>query len=173
MQPALLLALLGITSSTIAATPGLLIVLSKPTHPELTDAQFNDWYSNEHIQDMVTSGVTDLVLRYKNSNSSAKLPYMALYRLPDVAKLSDQKIMGSVPATSLKLPGKTPGSKGGAYKDIMNMETRAFRRTQTFEGQLEKTGRAKALVTSAMQPADDGDADFDDWYRKQHLDMLR
>ena len=52
---------------------GLLIVQSSPNHPELSDKVFNDWYSNEHVQDMVKSTVTDLVVRYKNVNSTAKM----------------------------------------------------------------------------------------------------
>src|ERR1700753_1367770 len=150
---------------------GLLIVFSRPTHPELTDTVFNEWYSTEHVHDMVKSGLTNLVLRYKNINSTAQWPYLALYRLPDPAKLKDQKVMGSIPLTSKLLPGKEKGSKGGAYPDIMVMETRAYSRIQTFEGQIKKTGRGKGLVTSAMEP--ENEADYDDWYRRQHLDMLR
>jgi hypothetical protein len=168
-----LLGFFSLATSAIAATPGLLYVLSKPTHPELTDATFNEWYSTEHIQDMVKSGATDLVVRYKNVNGSAKWPYLAIYRLPDVAKLQDPKVLGAVPATSKLLPGKEKGSKGGAYTSVMDMETRAYARTQTFEGQIPKVGRGKAIATVTMQPANGTDADYDDWYRRQHLDMLR
>jgi hypothetical protein len=160
-------------SAAQAPTPGLLWVTSRPTHPELTEKVFNDWYSNEHIQDLVKVGLADLVVRYKNANATAKWPYLAIYRLPDAAKLRDQKVMGSIAATSQLLPGKEKGSKGGAYKDVMAMDSLAYSRIQTFEGQIAKTGRGKALVTSAMEPANGTDADFDQWYRKQHLDMLR
>jgi len=162
----------AIASAQGPARAGLLTVMSSPNHPELTDKVFNDWYSNEHIQDMVKSTVTDLVVRYKNVNSSAQWPYLAIYRIPDVSKLSDQKIMGSVPATSKLLPGKEKGSKGGAWKEIMKMETSAYLRTQTFEGQTPKTGRGKGLITSYMEPANGTDVEFDQWYRHQHLDML-
>jgi hypothetical protein len=158
---------------TLAVEPpfGLLMVLSKPNHPELTEAVYNDWYSNEHIQDMVKSGLTDLVLRYKNVNVSAQYPYLAIYRLPDVRLLQDKKVMGAITPTSQKLPGKEKGSKGGAYQDVLSMETRAYARIQTFEGQIEKKGRGKGLVISTQQPGNE--ADYDDWYRRQHLDMLR
>jgi hypothetical protein len=167
------LTILSSCFSLVASAPGLLYVTSRPTHPELSDGTFNEWYTNEHIHDMVKSGLTDLVVRYKNVNTTAKWPYLAIYRLPDTAKLQDQKVLGSVPATSNLLPGKTKGSKGGAYKDVMDMEMRAYSRTQTFEGQIAKTGRGKGLTTASMQPANGTDADFDDWYRRQHLDMLR
>jgi hypothetical protein len=160
-------------ATVLAAEPpsGLLMVLSKPNHPELTEKVYNDWYSHEHIQDMVKSGLTDLVLRYKNVNSTAQYPYLAIYRLPDVRLLQDKKVMGAITPTSQKLPGKTKGSKGGAYADVLSMETRAYARIQTFEGQIEKKGRGKGLIISTQQPGNE--ADYDDWYRRQHLDMLR
>ena len=160
-------------SASDASPGGLLYVLSKPTHPELSDIVFNDWYTNHHIRDMVNSDLTDLVVRYKNTKDTSQWPYLAIYRLPDVARLKDQKTMGSIPATSPLLPGKEEGSKGGAFKDIMAMETSTYTRIQTFEGPSKKTGRGRGLVTGAMEPANGTDADFDDWYRKQHLDMIR
>jgi hypothetical protein len=90
-----------------------------------------------------------------------------------VAKLQDQKVMGSIPGTSKLLPGKEKGSKGGAYRDVMKMETQAFLRVQTFEGQGAKTGRGKGLLTAFMEPANGTDAEFAPRYRHQHLDMLR
>jgi hypothetical protein len=174
MRTSTLLSLLGSFSLALAQTApaGLLMVLSKPTHPDLTIETFNQWYSGPHIHDMVASGVTDLVLRYRNVNTSAKYPYLALYRLPDVRKLSDTKVMGAIPSTSELLPGKTKGTKGGDYKDVMDMETRAYARTQTFEGQIKLAGRGKALVTAAMSVQNGTEGEMDDWYRRQHLDML-
>lgn len=157
----------------MAPTAGLLYALSRPTHPDLNDNVFNSWYSNEHVHDMVKSGVTDLTVRYRNTKNSSVWPYLAIYRLPDVAKLQDAKVMGGVPATSSLLPGKTRGSTGGAYRDVIAMETRVYVRTQTFEGHSTKPGRGSGLATAAIQPANGTDADLDDWYRRQHLDMLR
>jgi hypothetical protein len=158
---------------TAGPTAGLLYVTSRPTNPELTDKDFNNWYSNEHIHDIVKSTLSNLVVRYKNVNTTAKWPYLAIYRLPDVARLRDQKVMGSIPATSKLLPGKQKGTKGGAYKDVIAMDMRAYSRSQTFEGQIPKPGRGKGLLTADMEPATGKDADLDDWYRRQHLDMLR
>lgn len=150
-------------------TAGLLMVLSKPTHPDLTPEVFNQWYSGPHIHDMIASNITDLVLRYKNTNPTAKYPYLALYRLPDVSKLAD---LGKVPTTSELLPGKVKGTKGGAYKDVMDLDMRTFRRVQTFEGQIVLKGRGKALVAAGMEVRDGMEGELDDWYRRQHLDML-
>jgi hypothetical protein len=173
--PVIFGSLMSLNMASAAEPPkaGLLLVTSKPTHPELTDKVFNEWYSGDHVRDMVKSGVTDLVLRYKNVNASAPFPYLAVYRIPDVALLRDQKVMGSIPATSKLLPGKEKGSTGGAFKDVMKMENRAYSRIQTFQGQDNKKGRGKGLVTSELEPAPGAEVDMDDWYRRQHLDMLR
>jgi hypothetical protein len=163
----------GVVSAADNSTAGLLVVWSRPTHPDLTDEVFNKWYTTEHIHDMVKSGLTDLVVRYKNVNRLAKYPYLAIYRLPDASKVDDPEIMVSIPMTSNLLPGKEKGSKGGAYPDIMDMDMQSYKRTQTFESQIRKTGRGKGLSTAAVEPAVGTDADFDSWYRLQHLDMLR
>ncbi|TID13069.1 hypothetical protein E2P81_ATG09802 [Venturia nashicola] len=170
------LSLLGTISLTTAQTPpnagasgGLIMVLSKPNHPDLTDATFNQWYSGSHIRDMLSSNVTDLILRYKNTNPSVAYPYLALYRLPDLSKLGE---LGKVPKTSDLLPGKVKGTKGGAYTDVIEMDTRIYTRTQTFEGQTVLPGRGKTLVTASMGVQNGTEGEMDDWYRRQHLDML-
>jgi len=44
---------------------------------------------------------------------------------------------------------------------------------QKFDGQVEKEGpRGKALRTVLVEPMEGGDEELDEWYRKQHLDML-
>jgi hypothetical protein len=165
--------LFSLTAPALAATSGVLFIQSKPTHPELTDADFNDWYSNEHIPHVVKAGMSDLALRYKNMNSTAKWRYLALYRIPDLNKTGDMLAIMNIPTTSDKLPGKVKGSKGGSFRDVMAMEGVTYTRIQTFEGQIKKTGRGKGLTTASVQPANGTDAEFDDFYRRQHLDMLR
>jgi hypothetical protein len=160
-----------------AVEPGVLVVFSKITHPDLTDAVFNEWYSGEHVHAFVKSGMTDLVLRYKNLNATAKWSYLALYRLPDITKFYDPDMLGSVPTNSDLLPGPTKGSKGGAYTDVMALDMNPFKLQQKFDGANVKsgkvTGRAKGLSTALIEPKAGTDADFDEWYRKEHLDMLR
>jgi hypothetical protein len=169
----LVLYICAAASAIATPTPGLMVVWSRPKNPDLTEEVFNQWYTTEHIHEFIKSGLTDLVLRYKNVNKTAKWPYLALYRLPDFEKVNDPDIMSSIPMTSNLLPGKVKGSKGGAYPDIMDMDMHSFKRVQTFEGQIAKKGRGKGLSVALIEPANGTDADFDDWYRRQHLDMLR
>jgi hypothetical protein len=84
-------------------TPGILYVQSKPKSG-FDEEAFNKWYSNYHIQDVVASGLADLGIWYKNTNPDAKWPYLAIYRVPDVAKLQDKAVLESIPAKHDLLP---------------------------------------------------------------------
>jgi len=149
------------------ATPGLLYVLSKPKHASFSESDFNTWYTSHHIQDVVNSGLADLAIRYKNTSPDAKWPYLALYRLPDVAKLQDPNVMASIPKKHDLLP------EGKEFFDVLDTDMRPFVLLQKFEGQVAKEGpRGKALRTVLIEPAEGSDDEFDEWYRKQHLDML-
>lgn len=146
---------------------GLLIALTNPKHPDLTEDTFNKWYSTQHIQDVVDAGLADIALRYKNLNPKAKWQYLAIYRIPDTSKLSDEKFMGSIRKDSDLLPGTEPGSKGGTWMDTVETDLPAYEPIQSFEGPNEQKTRAKGIVTVGMEPAEGTDDDFDDWYRKQ------
>jgi hypothetical protein len=145
---------------------------SRPTHPELSEEDFNKWYQTEHLPAIVKCGMSDLILRYKNVDRKAKYQYLALYRLPDAENANNPDMLLCIPNESQLLPGKVKGTKGGAYLDIMDLDMVSYKRTQTFEGQIPHSGRAQAISTAAIEPAAGTEAEFDEWYRKQHLDML-
>jgi hypothetical protein len=145
-------------------TPGLLYVLSKPKS-NITEENFNKWYTDFHIGDVVSTGVSDLAIRYKNTSANAKWPYLAVYRLPDVGIINDPNAFEKVQLNHELLPN------GGPWQDALDVDMAFFTLIQSFEGQIPKDGpRGKALRTVTVEPSDD--ADFDDWYRRQHLDML-
>lgn len=176
MKLTFLSAILSVSSSLVSAldapTPGLMVVYSRPTAADLSEEDFNKWYQTEHIPDIVKCGLSDLVLRYKNVDKKARFQYLALYRLPDSEKVNDPETMSCIPLTSQLLPGKVKGTKGGAYPDIMDMDMINYKRIQTFEGPVPHLGRALAISTAAIEPAAGTEAEFDEWYRKQHLDMF-
>jgi len=148
-------------------TPGLLYALSKIKDPSLSEDNYNDWYSNHHIHHVVDAGLADLAIRYKNTNPNAKWPYLAIYRMPDVAKMQDEKVMGAIASKHDLIPN------GQTWMEALEADIRPFVLLQKFEGQVPKEGpRGKALRTVLVEPAEGGDEEFDEWYRKQHLDML-
>ncbi|KAF2673790.1 hypothetical protein BT63DRAFT_166875 [Microthyrium microscopicum] len=153
-------------------TTGLLFVASRPTHPELTEDVFNQWYNKEHLPNFINKNISDLAVRYKNTNTSAEYPYLAVYRI-DVEKLKNPLLLTGLTFTSQLLPGKTNGTKGGSFLDVMKMDMRMYSRIQTFEGQTPEKSRGKGLITLAMEPTAGTEKEVDDWYRLQHLDMFR
>lgn len=118
------------------ATPGLLFVQSKPK-AEFAEDSYNEWYSNYHIQDVVQSGLADLAIRYKNTDPTAKWPYLCVYRLPDVAKLQDTATTEKVPVNHDLLPN------GGPWTEALDADMRPFVLLQKFEGQIPKDGMCK------------------------------
>ncbi|OCL11910.1 hypothetical protein AOQ84DRAFT_313094 [Glonium stellatum] len=148
------------------ASPGLLFVSTRISFPELTDEVYNKWYDSIHVVDVLKSGLADLALRFKNVDPEAKKTYLAVYRVPDVSRLQDQAIKDQIPPTSDMLPGS------GDFNDLVELDIKAFVPIQAFEGQGMKKGRGKGLLTVLMEPAEGGDDELDEWYRKQHHDMV-
>lgn len=140
----------------MSSTPGLLWAFSKPKST-FSEADYNTWYTDHYIHHVVDASLCDLAVRYKNVNPDAKWPYLAIYRLPDVAKLQDQKVMGSIATTHELIPN------GVAWTEAIEVDIRPFTLLQKFEGQIAKEGpRGKALRTVMVEPAEGGDAEFDE-----------
>jgi hypothetical protein len=114
---------------------GILYVRTKPTHPSLTEETYNKWYTEVHIQDAVKSGLADLAIRYKNTKADAEWPYLCIYRIPDLAILSDPKVMASIPTTHELLP------EGKPWAELMAAEHVVLAVIQKFEGQVVKEGK--------------------------------
>jgi hypothetical protein len=117
------------------ATPGILVVLSKPkTTATFTEDKYNEWYTEHHIQHIVDSGLCDLAIRYKNTSKEAKWPYVCIYRLPDLAKMNDEKLVGSIPVTHELLPD------GKSWMEVLDVDRKAMKLTQRFEGWRGESG---------------------------------
>lgn len=156
------------------SNPALLFVTARITDPsKTTDSQFNEMYDKEHLPDVLNykKHVTDLALRYKNSNPSSDRPYLALYPLENADFFSS--------GTLEQLTTDTRHSRtynGADITTFVEFGPRPYEKIQTYEGygHADETGEARgqSLTCVAMEPAEGEDADFDAWYRKQHLDML-
>ena len=160
-------------------TPGLMFALSKPKDPKTSEEQYNRFYNEEHLPDVLTffkkAGINPaFALRYKNNDPEAKLPFLALYPLPDAQYIFS-------PDMQQTLPEQTKESKVLGLDNIwenLDLDIRPYEKIQTFEGygHASKSGneRGKTIVCVAMEPGEgEGqEQDLDDWYRKQHLDMM-
>lgn len=154
--------------------PALLFVTSRISDPsKTTDEQFNRMYDDEHLPDVLNYKLkfTNLALRYKNSDQPSDRPYLALYPLKDVSLFTS--------GTLEQVTADTRHSRTYGGEDIINIidfGPRPYEKVQTYEGYGQANDNGKEhgqyLTCVAIEPAEGEDADLEDWYRKQHLDML-
>lgn len=160
------------------ADTGLLFVASKIKNPsKLPDKVYNRFYDEEHIPDLQQffkqkGGIAKpLALRYKNVRRDTERPYLALYPIPDA-----QWIFSPDQAEFQRQTKKSSILGVNDIWEHVDFSFRPYRQIQTFEGykHASKSGveRGKTLIVVAMEPAADQEQDFEEWYRKQHLDML-
>lgn len=142
--------------------PGLMFVTSK-AKDHVSDEQYNRFYNEEHLPDVLKYGLCEIALRYKNTNPKAKIPYLALYPIADAGYFTSPD--------AGKIVEETRISKTFNNEDIYNhidFGLRPYEKIQTFEGygHADKSGteRGKTIVCVAMEPADGEDEDFDEWY---------
>lgn len=153
------------------STPGLLFVRSAPKDPS-KDELYNRFYNEEHLPDVLKSGMLgnrNVALRYKNTNPDAKLPYLALYPAEDTQTVMLESIKvaqsGAVKSEVLEHDN---------IAELIHFDMHHYERLQVYEAyqQEGKSGkeRGQTIVCVAMEPGDE--TELDEWYRKQHLDML-
>lgn len=103
--------------------------------------------------------------------SSRTLPCIALPILMLAVQLTKPRYLPE----DLKNLGHPEGQALYAEHASANIKSNVcfYESIQRFEGQLPKSGNhGKVMISVKMQPRDGGDEEFDEWYRKQHLDML-
>jgi len=154
--------------------PALLFVIARISDSsKTTDSKFNQMYNEEHLPDVLNykKKVTDLALRYKNTNASSNRPYLALYPVKDADFFTS--------GTLEELTTDTRHSRTYDGEDItsfVSFDARPYEKIQTYEGygHEDESGsqRGQTLTCVFMEPAEGEEVDFEDWYRKQHLDML-
>lgn len=147
--------------------PGLLFVTSKITKPDVVSEDvFMKWYDTEHIPDLLATTGFDAAFRYRNVDSKADRPYMVAYPMRDIA------FGGSDEFKSLRLHSKLFPDDGLCF-NVADFDMRYYEHVQLFEPSGANAGVAKCVMAAAIEPGDATSAEeFDEWYRKQHLDML-
>lgn len=152
-------------------TPGLLFATTRVINPKTSDEKYNRFYNEEHLPDVLGRDITKLALRYKNTNHGSGRPYLALYALEDVALFQSPSLTNL--GEELKYSRTFDGEEVSKH---MESDVRPYEKIQTFEGyghaETSGTERGQTVVCVVMEPGQGAEADFDDWYRKQHLDML-
>lgn len=123
-----------------------------------SEEHFEKDYSENHLPRSVSSEAIRTGLRYKNLNPDAPFTMFAAYTIQDPTKLGGPEGQALMKEhADAKIPA----------------DVALYEKIQDFEGQLPYDGNhARFLTTVRMEPAEGGDDEFDEWYRKQHLDML-
>ncbi|KAK3720360.1 hypothetical protein LTR37_003771 [Vermiconidia calcicola] len=166
------------SASRMSTTSGLIFLSSKiKDPPKIADEQYNRFYSEAHAPDLLRpfskkGGITNAVtLQYENTNSRSAMPYLALHPVPDAQWISSPD-QGHFQEDTKK-------RRILAVDDVrqyIEVGFRPYEKIQTFEGYghafKSGTERGRTLVCVAMEPAESEEQDLEDWYRKQHLDIL-
>jgi hypothetical protein len=64
--------------------PSLLFVNTKITRPDIfNEATFINWYSDEHIPEILGKSWVKSALRFKNADPKVDMPYLVLYPVND------------------------------------------------------------------------------------------
>ncbi|KAI4961063.1 hypothetical protein J4E86_000088 [Alternaria arbusti] len=153
--------------------PGVLWVASRVVNPDkLSTEKFCDWYENEHIQEVISLGGVPSGVRYQAiqpqppSVYSNEFPWLVTYEFPDLAYRESEDFKN--------IAGKNPPSQeliNTIYKNSA-FAIRFYEEIQAVKG--ATSSRTKFVISAALQPPKDAssDADFDAWYREEHLPVL-
>lgn len=109
---------------------------SKITRPDsITPENFNKWYSDIHIPDILATSGFDSAVLYKSIDPKADRPYLAIYPVSDVNWLGSQEF-SSIPNTSNYFPG--PSHKCFDYADF---DSRFYEFIHSYEKPGTRAGR--------------------------------
>ena len=161
------------------STPGLIFITPRvKDSAKISDEQFNRFYNEEQLPEVQTfmqqqaGNSHGLALRYKNTiPDSARGAYLFLYPI-----MQAQWTVSPQQQDMIECTRKSKILEVDDVRDYIDFGFRPYEKIQTFEGygNASSTGkdRGGTLVAVAMEPAQGEEQDLDDWYRKQHLDML-
>ncbi|KIW78613.1 hypothetical protein Z517_08451 [Fonsecaea pedrosoi CBS 271.37] len=158
-------------------SPYLSFIESRPLPESGTDAAtWEKFYTTEHLPDFVNSGLATRAAFYRETFDYASAPppekrpprnYLALYET-DLEELLKSKILaeGGVRAGSHLFPNKFDTFDNGEF------HARNYRLVQDFDPKGWGNKPAPFIAVVEMDPTADAEADFDKWYREEHLPLL-
>ncbi|KAI4628102.1 hypothetical protein J4E80_002239 [Alternaria sp. BMP 0032] len=142
--------------------PGVLWVASRVVNPDkLSTEKFCDWYENQQIP--MASKSFNPEPQYHHLNPTFQ---QVTYEFPDLAYRESEDFQN--------IAGKNPPSQeliNTVYKNSA-FAIRFYEEIQAVKG--TTSSPTKFVISAALQPPKDAssDADFDAWYREEHLPVL-
>lgn len=175
----------------LAAIPGIFIANSGVLPewlPELPYSGFVKWYENAHIPDWMGAkpGAISAAWRYESLDPNRELPFLVLYKYPDVAAQSAPEFT-RVTLNHPSLPEGGPITKFTKFEVLAGSHVETWRSGSTGDsrsmhwcGSIGKcqrltrrnTGRGPLLVTETIQPAANTTKAFTDWYQSTYITEL-
>lgn len=135
----------------------LVMATARITNPNVTDAEFNNWYNSVLLPDFMTNHNVSLGLRYKPVSVRAQSrQYLAIY-----------KAHGDVPANwPSNVKWDRPHAQGIGPDDVA-IQLSSWKPIQTFESLREKrgqvpAGRPKIAMVVKIEPKEGGDEEVDE-----------
>jgi hypothetical protein len=96
------------------ASPLVIYMNSKPTHPKLDDKAYGEWYKNHHIPDIIKTGTCDRAALYFSPQEDNPKRWLALYEVPDF-KVMDPAVSANIPLTHELIPDGKPFWEVGEF----------------------------------------------------------
>lgn len=127
--------------SKVLEGSGILYVNSRIVDKKLLpESLFHEWYSGEHIPDVLKTGGAQAAFRYEKAevdNSAADRPYLAVYFIPR-ADFLGSKEFDDIPVVSDQLPGESKN-----IFDLAEFDVRFYNYISKKEGSQLENGRIK------------------------------
>lgn len=163
----------------MAPTPGILYVTMQPSS-SLTDAQFHDWYNNEHGPTRLRLPFITNGFRYRGADiqpgagTSQKPEWMAIYDITDMEELNkdaylrlrDPPVKSQREADTMK----QINIDRKLYDFIESRESKDYKKLEDVQNAGE--GNVMVVVALNIQPGADKKAELERWYREEHIDLL-
>ena len=148
---------------------------------DLTEAQFHDWYNNEHGPTRLRLPFITNGFRYRASDSSSSSPasetkpeWMAVYDITDMSELTKNAYLRlRDPPVKSQREGETMAKikvDRKLYDFIEERRSEEFKKLEDVENEGE--GNVMIAVALDLQPGEGKKEELDKWYREEHIDLL-
>ncbi|KAK3078367.1 hypothetical protein LTS18_007696 [Coniosporium uncinatum] len=154
--------------------PGVLWVSSMVARAErLSNEDFNDWYLNVHVDQVVATGGVPSAARYeavpilppdaKRATWAMEATWLTIYELPSLAHRYSPAF------TNLDGQSKPDPTLLDRIFRNAKFETRFYEHIETHEAPHAHPGPGTLVISAALTPAKGQDDDFNRWYHDEHM----
>ena len=115
--------------------PGIIFSRSRPKPGKLPLDIYHKWYNEEHIPDVLATCVVSEAWRYEDLNEDAPIPFVAIYRIPDLAEMQKPAFR------DLKMTGNLLPDKNTSWREYVDSDIRIYKYLDEYETKKQPKGR--------------------------------